>query len=697
MPISQMRNGLTAEKSIFSQKPSISVPRSKFDFGRLNCFTSDIGMIVPVDVFPTLPNEDIQLSCQYKIDWRPLIVPTLTSYKVKVHYYYCPNEYLWSGWETFISKGRSGNLILQVPKIKVSSLCSNTVKLSGLTDPNFKTADGTYFPYTPQSLLSYMLGSVPYSSTVNDNYVPDHYLPYGDSANTMTATGYKTVDTNALPFLMYQKIYRSNYLDPNLYDNGKANSPVWFPVDIDSSHWRINYGGTNIGGTYNEFFVPDTISSIPSSPVANFVPFPNSETNTQDGDTAVNLTQLRYSMYTDDMFTTALPFLQRGTPVGIDFDVPGGQIDIDVTGGEVSIPYTPAGSVSIIVPKPTISFSGTSQAPTNSPISGTRLTGSGSKITSGAYFDSSWNNATGSVSASINQGASSASFTGSSSTLVGNVSGISGTAQIQGASLSITAQKLRDLIAVSVWQERNALTNGSYGQFIKVHYDKYPDNSFFEPIYIGGTTSVFNVSAVLQQSATTTNSENQFSPLGNPAGVGGSSNQQSIGTFHSNDFGFIMVLMTIIPDTTYVQTTEHWQYDVNPDDYYMPEFERLSYQPITNKQLYVSGDSGTEDSVDDNLFGYSNRYVYLKQRDSVARGMLSLPANLDAYYHSYVQSRVFSSTPKLTQQFVTCYPPNIDRSMLASPGEPAFICQFYSGVQKVSPMSYVSQPNTFGF
>ena len=177
MPVSQMRNGLTAENSIFSQKPSINVPRSRFDYSRFNVFSADIGGIYPVDCFITLPNDDFELFCQYKIDFRPLLVPSLTSYKVKVHYYFCPNEYLWSGWETFISKGRSGNLILQVPKIKVSSLCDTSVKLSGLTDPNFKTADGSYFPYTPQSLLSYMLGSVPYSSTVDDNYVPDHYLP----------------------------------------------------------------------------------------------------------------------------------------------------------------------------------------------------------------------------------------------------------------------------------------------------------------------------------------------------------------------------------------------------------------------------------------------------------------------------------------------------------------------------------------
>lgn len=658
MAVSLMRNGLSAEKSIFGQKPNVKVPRSKFDLGRLNVFTSDIGMIVPVDIIPTLPNSDYNISFQYKIDFRPMRVPTFTSYKVKLHAYYCPNEYLWSGWETFITKGRSGNLSLTVPQIKLSQLYykgssgSETVKFEGLTDENFKTVDGSYYPYSPMSLIAYMNGSPAYDSDLAEtggSAVPDHYLPYCDSANTLKSTGFRTVDTSALPYLMYQKIYRSNYCDPNLFANGVVKSDVWFPEDIDSSHWRLDYAASNLFGDYKQLFVPQNVEQPTGALITNFVPRPNpvSSSETQDGDNAINLTQLRYSMYTDDMFTTALPFLQRGNPTMLEFDS-------SITLGDM------------------VAFTGSSVSSVSS-VFGVVPNTYGSDGFSGLGFDSSFGT---NVSA-------------------GNVAGL--VVQPEGfypytvSGVGFTAQQLRSLIALSVWQERNALTNGSYGQFIKVHFDSYPKNQFCEPIYIGGTTSVFDINSIVQTSETTSTS-----PQGNPSGVGGSSNSQSIGSFRADDFGFIMVLMTIIPDTQYVQQNEHWMFDKLPDDFYMPEYEQLSYQPIPNKMLVATGDTDP-DNGDDGLFGYSNRYVYLKQRDSIVRGRFALPVDVDEYYHNYAQARIFADSPKLSQQFVTVYPPNIDRSFLNATGEPAFLVQFFSNVSGVLPLSYVSQPNTFGF
>ena len=673
MPISQMRNGLTAENSIFSQKPSIKVPRSKFDYGRLNLFTSDIGMIVPVDLIPTLPNEDYDLSCQYKIDFRPLLVPSLTSYKVKVHYYYCPNSYLWQGWESFISKGRSGNLALTVPTIKLSELNPSygmsgvsAGTLNGLTDSALTSAT-SYYPATPHSLISYLVGSCPYSN-------PDaslEYLPFGpvSDSNKLTktnVTGFKLPDVNALPFLMYQKIYRSNYIDPNLYSNGYAKSDVWFPDDIDSSLFRFSYTANNLFGDYLTKFVPIN-TTAPTTVINNFVPKASTVEDTS-GDNCIELTQLRYSMYTDDMFTTALPFLQRGEQTQLDIVAQSSQfLDAVLKDDSSSASITDGYGYS----NSNTGFGLINAELLSKPIEFVTAPNSGS------YADYPYLYADNKLSTR---------YDGIAFTKINNV-GVS----LNGVKFNsaFTAQQLRSLIALSVWQERNALTNGSYGQFVKVHYDEFPKNQFCEPVYIGGTTSLFNVSAVVQTSA----SQDGSTPQGNPSGIGGSSNSNSIGKFHSSDFGYIMALMTIIPDTVYTQTVDHHFFETTPDDFYSPEFEQLSYQPILNKQLVVTG----SESDDNNLFGYSNRYVYLKSRDSVARGMLSLPASVDAYYHSYVQSRSFASTPKLSQQFVTVYPPNIDRSMLAYPGSPAFICQFYSGVSVVKPLSYVAKPNNFGF
>ncbi|HBF68145.1 MAG TPA: hypothetical protein DDW20_02350, partial [Firmicutes bacterium] len=310
MPVSLMRNGLTAENSIFSQKPSINVKRSKFDLSRLNCFTSDIGMLVPVDLIPTLPGDVFDLSCQYQIDFRPLLVPTLTAYKVRVHYYYCKMSDLYEGWESFISKGRSGNLSLNLPSIPASILSASN--FSGLTDPNFKSVDGSYCLYTPCSLPSYLLGK--------PHYVQDSaslFLPFGSS---YSSTGFSVSSVNSLPFLMYQKIYRSNYLDPNLYSNGVVKQDVWFPDDLDSSLWRISYSSSNLIDGCR--FAPIGTHLVGS--IANFVPIAQPVGSSSSvGDNYVNLLQLRYAMFTNDMFTTALPFLQRGLQTSLDLDVNG--------------------------------------------------------------------------------------------------------------------------------------------------------------------------------------------------------------------------------------------------------------------------------------------------------------------------------------------------------------------------------------
>lgn len=665
---SLMRSGLTAENSIFSQKPSVSVPRSRFNLGRLNSFTSSLGMIVPVDVFPTLPGDEFDLSAQYQVDFRPVLAPMFTAYKVKVHYYYCPNEYLWSGWESFITKGRSGKLQLQVPTIDLKSLSTKSVAgkfptFDDITDDFGFTGLTSYYPYSPMSLASYMARCIPYYTDLTadgSSGIPDHYLPFADSRNVLRETGFVKPAVNALPFLMYQKIFRSNYVDPNLMSNGTVESEAWFPDDIDSSHWRFDYAASNLFGTYRNYFVPQG-ETVPSTYRANFVPVPHPSGDDSTGDNCVNLLQLRYAMWTDDMFTTALPFLQRGSQASLSFDI-----------------------------FPTIS-----------------------DLLSRYGYSSDDDVLNGNLGFYLG----SASSSGSANTYYANVAGGSTTKQVFVSddpsnnglnklmaidpnsvnSIVFTAQNLRELIALSVWQERNALTNGSYGQFIKVHYDRYPDNEFCEPIYIGGTTSVFNTSQVLQTSASVMDASGNLSgtPQGNPVGVSGSSQNNSIGRFVAKDYGFIMALMMIIPDTTYVQNTERYETDVNPDDYYMPEYERLSYQPILNRQLYYDGNDDDTHAL--GLFGYSNRYVYLKQRDSVANGIFGLPAGADAQLNAYVQKRVFASQPVLSQNFVTVYPPNIDRSFLASPGEPEFIVQFYSSVMATRALSYASQPNTFGF
>lgn len=661
MPVSLMRNGLTAENSLFSQRPSVKVPRSKFDLSRLNCFTNDIGMLVPVDLIPTLPDDDFDLSCQYKIDFRPMIVPTMTPYKVRVHYYWCAMSSLWEGWESFISKGRSGNLSLKVPTINLG-----VGTYSGLTDSAFPTSGVAVT--TPSSLVSYLLG-------ICGNHSKYNYLPVsGDGVSDVSGA-----DWNALPFLMYQKIYRSFYLDPNLYSNGIVENKTWFPDDIDSSLWRFNYACSN---SVSGRFYPIG-SAIPSSFVNNIVPVAQ-PVGGSGGDNIVALPFLRYAMYSSDMYTTALPFLQRGNESGLVFDINDGDLTASIPSGS-SLTFKGQSDKFIRVSAGYASDLDTDVISNFDLLGLDNVSGSATQLL-----------------APLNVSGSNPGYNVTSTAFITKISGSLGNSlsgRVSGhVSTVLTAQKLRDLIAISVWQERNSLTNGSYGQFVKVHFGKYPNNAYYEPVYIGGTSSVFNISSVVQNSSSYVGLNSSGSPVvgtpqGTQTGIGSSSNNGNIGHFHAPDFGYIMAIMSIIPDNVYSGSPEHWNFETSPDDYYMPEFEQLSYQPLQHKYLCFTGDS----DVDDSLFGYINRYVYLKQRSSICRGMFALPSSVDSHFGSYVQKRIFDKTTKLTQQMVTCYPPNIDRSFLAVPSEPCFMTQFFSGVKAVRAMSYNSKPNNFGF
>lgn len=666
MSVSLMRNGLTAENSIFSQKPSIKVSRSKFDLSRLNCLSGDIGTLIPVDLIPTLPNDDFDLSCQYQVDFRPMINPSFTPYKVRIHYYYCRMSDLWQGWDSFISKGRSGNLSLSVPYLYDSeSPSSRSWSIGNWKDSSSGFIDARFDG--DSSLLSYF--TAPRCHSSNNSYLP--YTPVGNGVSVGYSDYGPNFSISALPFLMYQKIYRSFYLDPNLMSNGYVESPCWFPDDMDGSLFRIGYDSSNLN--HGGLFWPLGTSYVSPS-FFNVVPVPRVVGSSAEYyDTFIKLDCLRYVQFADDMFTTALPFLQRGPQTSLDADVSG---------------------LSGVIP------SGSTFKLSNADDGKLTIT---SDLDLGVYNYLGLTGVAGSSASMPHSTFSAVNSSAVATGIKGNgfIKSISGTlgnnltvSSYGSASLNVTAQTLRSLIALSVWQERNALTNGSYQQFIKVHFDNSPNVAYYEPKYIGGVASEFNMSSVMQTSQTASSSGDSpnRNVLGATAGVGSSRQSGNIGHFHSPDFGYIMVLMSIVPIQTYPQETERHWIDLDVSDFFMPEYEQLSYQPIEKRQL-----AHFNSSSDNDVFGYSNRYVYLKQRNNVCHGYYALPSSVDSYYSSFVQKRIFTSSPSLSPSFVSCSPDNIDRSFLAVPSECAFMIQFYSGVNAVRPLSYVATPNNFGF
>lgn len=255
--------------------------------------------------------------------------------------------------------------------------------------------------------------------------------------------------------------------------------------------------------------------------------------------------------------------------------------------------------------------------------------------------------------------------------------------------LGFTANQLRSLIAMSVWQERNARVDGSYNRMIFQHWLSNPHSEEHTPVYIGGTVDYLNFSTVIQNSQSTSDS-----PLGSTAGFGSSAGNGSVtARFNCPDHGYIMGVMIIKPETIYQQGIERCLTEITFDDFAQPEFQGLSPEAILNKELYVTGQSGT----DDDMFAYQERYTYLKVRQNVNRGLMQCKPDKDLLFSAYTQARWFSSVPKFSYQFLCMSPDNIRRDWLAYPSYPAFRCQLLVEDYAVRKFAYVSQPETFGF
>ena len=654
MPQTLLSEKYGSSNSIYDVKNSQNVSRSSFDYSRKVLFTADNGAIMPIDFFEVIPKDDVTINVRYLLETLPLAVSPLTNYKIRTHWYYLDRNSIWKGWQTFVTKGRSGSLILNIPHADLSGNGSTGPRF---TDDSSLTGGRSYSPFNPMGLPSFLgLPSTVFQGSSKDNYLP-YALTDGSESQDYFLTGKKLPSSvNLLPFMMYQKICR-NYLPSNLLQDNK----VWFPDDL-SDEWRIEYAGpdANAGNVEGFYFVPEGMK-VPSNKIANFVPTVN--------DNCVNLSQMRYALYDNDIFTSSKPWLVRGSEetlkdVGVSFS------DVSLNGKTTfSAPLDPgfnAGSLRFAESGNFVKVDAKYSGQDNiyylqSALAGGQYDGYDADV----FLDSG-------TTAWLND----------HNWLEGSVSGLGK------ANLSITANTLRNMIALSVWAERNALTNGNYNSTIEAHFGSSPKIPEYEPYYIGGTSDVISFAQILQTSAST-----DSSPLGSSTGLGSVNSSGYVGRFHSDDYGYIMGVMIITPEVTYNSKIDHLWFDKVPEDIYWPELANLGYQPLLNREIFTTGD----DNIDNDLFGWQTRYAYLKSRENCVRGMFSLPPSLDMAFSSYAQSRDFSSLPKLSNQFVTMSPNNLRRDYLAYPSQPAYKVQFASDISLVRALPYQSVPNTFGF
>lgn len=618
-------------KSLQDEKPKVK--RSAFDFSNTVIGQLQLGAIIPIDLIRFVPNENFEVSYDLKILSRnPLLRKILTTQRCYVHTYIQYDRNMWEGARNQKTRGYSGNISLEVPYIQEDKdwTCFTPMSLANyLGIPIHRFADPT------KRSLIYSYAGVNFD---NSSTVPD--------ISSGTVINPRPEKINALPFVMYQQICRDYFFNSNLLYNSKD----WYPENQE--HFLLPYEAKKVWflDYYNATEEPFEALII-NGESSYYVPL-----NTTYS--PVFLPALHFRQRKGDRFTTALPFpdLIRGDIPFIDVSLLAKNLD------DFVVPSAYTGTLSTnSLTDVSVMFPNKIESVIDSNLSNDTISRTQTYLSLEQYHGGSLSDA------ELIKRAYGVKVQDIASKIVAN---------------SLSLNDIRTLQAYTIFKERSALAKGDYNSLIEAQFGYDPHIQGLSPIYIGGFYQDILFSEVVQQSESSSDSQ-----LGQKASNAYSSSQGYIGKFHTKDFGYMMTVLSIVPDSFYTQGLDPMWSGLNQEDVYFPILNDLPPQAILNKELFISGQS----DVDNDVFGYTERYSEYKSRQNRVVGLSALGES-SLYDSALVQKNIFEDTPVLNNQFMTLSPKNIDMSIYSVTDEPPYDFYCQSRIDRVGPFPYRAIP-----
>lgn len=247
--------------------------------------------------------------------------------------------------------------------------------------------------------------------------------------------------------------------------------------------------------------------------------------------------------------------------------------------------------------------------------------------------------------------------------------------------------QIRTAFQVQKWLERNARGGVRYTEYLRSHFGVAPSDARLQrPQFIGSIKSPWIVSEVLQTSET----NSTVTPQGNQAGQAINLSRGRLGNFRSYEYGYIMILCSVVPKALYQQGIPRWMSRRTNLDFYSPEFAHLSEQAVLNKEIYYK-----DSEVGNQTFGFQPIWNEMRFVPSRVSGHLRTGAS--GYSFDYWHfGRSFADTPSLDDTFLSIGKSVSSRNELmrvfAVQDENPFIINVGLRIKALRPMPYLSEP-----
>lgn len=253
---------------------------------------------------------------------------------------------------------------------------------------------------------------------------------------------------------------------------------------------------------------------------------------------------------------------------------------------------------------------------------------------------------------------------------------------------AVTINALRQAFQIQRMYEKDARGGTRYTELLRSHFGVIsPDARLQRPEYLGGGTSAVNINPIAQTAPSVT----AQTPQGNLAAMGTFSLNKAGFTKSFTEHEIIIGLASIRADLNYQQGLNRMWSRKTRFDFYWPSLAHLGEQAILNKEIYSQGASvlnGQSTPVDEDVFGYQERYAEYRYKPSIITGLFrsNATATLDVWH----LAQKFTTLPALNNLFIIEQPP-IAR-VIATPAEPQFIMDVYMKLLCARPMPTFATP-----